>query len=117
MVVGGIFLYPLWCTCTKYVLIVELIFQIQLNSTRRSIMYTFFHGVSYFTAPYYVLQVYVHVYIHVHVHVCTVVSRVSAHGRLNVQIHCTLRFWPAWALIQDIISIHLYRSCYIDPLK
>ena len=28
------------------------------------------------------------------------------------------RFWPAWALsIWDINSIHLYRSCYIDPLK
>ena len=27
------------------------------------------------------------------------------------------RFWPAWALTRDIISICLYRSCYIDPLK
>ena len=29
----------------------------------------------------------------------------------------TSRFWPAWALTRDIISIRLYRSCYIDPLK
>ena len=91
-------------------------------------------------------------------HGVTVVSLVSAHGRLS--IHCnfgphgrlpgtlfpyeaatltpwnesmwdyrsvlgkhpwalkhTLRFWPAWALTRDIISIRLYRSCYIDPLK
>ena len=27
------------------------------------------------------------------------------------------RFWPAWALTRDQNSMHLYRSCYIDPLK
>ena len=26
-------------------------------------------------------------------------------------------FWPAWTLTQDIFSIRLYRSCYIDLLK
>ena len=45
----------------------------------------------------------------------TVMSWVSAHGRLNI----TCDFRPAWVLIitQDINSIRLYRSCYIDPLK
>ena len=43
----------------------------------------------------------------------TVVSQVSAHGRLN--IHCD--FGPDGCLPGIIISIRLYRSCYIDPLK
>ena len=43
----------------------------------------------------------------------TVVSRVSAHGHLNI----TRNFGPRRHLTWDITSIHLYRSCYIDPLK
>ena len=27
------------------------------------------------------------------------------------------RYWPTWVLIRDKISIHLYRSCYLDPLN
>ena len=39
----------------------------------------------------------------------TIVSRVT--------LKHNLLFWPTWVLTQDIISMRLYRSCYIDPLK
>ena len=44
----------------------------------------------------------------------TVVSRVSAHGRLNIY---NSQFWAAWALTRDQNSIRLYRSCYSGPMK
>ena len=31
--------------------------------------------------------------------------------------YCSVLAKPLWALIRDIFSIRLYRSCYIDPLK
>ena len=40
----------------------------------------------------------------------TVVSWVSTHGHLNIHDR-------DFGLHGNIISIHLYRSCYIDPLK
>ena len=41
----------------------------------------------------------------------------SVLGKRPWALKHTSQFWPAWVLTQDIISIHLYRSCYIDPLK
>ena len=41
----------------------------------------------------------------------------SVLGKRPWALKYTLRFWPAWVLTWDIISIRLYRSCYIDPLK
>ena len=40
----------------------------------------------------------------------------SVPGKRPWALKHTSRFWPAWALTRDI-SIRLYRSCYIDPLK
>ena len=41
----------------------------------------------------------------------------SVLGKRPWALKHTSRFWPAWALTRDILSIRLYRSCYIDPLK
>ena len=41
----------------------------------------------------------------------------SVPGKHPWALKHTSRFWPAWVLTRDIISICLYRSCYIDPLK
>ena len=49
------------------------------------------------------------------VHILTVVSKVSAHGHLNISHN----FGPHGHLpgLRDINCIHLYGSCYIDLLK
>ena len=43
----------------------------------------------------------------------TVLSRVSTHGRLNINS----RLWTTWALTRDQDSIRLYRCCYSASLK
>ena len=58
-----------------------------------------------------------------HVHSCAYIAKHfwafahTVHVVSWVSAQHTSLFWPAWALTQDRISIRLYRSCYIDPLK
>ena len=41
----------------------------------------------------------------------------SVPGKCPWVLQHNSRFWPVWALTWDIISIHLYGSCYLYPLK